>query len=55
MMGLAPTRTATVVARTDCDLLCLDHKDMLVAFRYYALVLHRMNVDSNHAIGIIPR
>ena len=55
MMGLEPERTATVVARTDCELLCLDHKDLMVVFRYYALSLHRMNVDSNHALGIIPR
>ena len=34
MMGLEPKRMATVVARTDCELLCLDQKDMIVAFRY---------------------
>ena len=55
MMGLEPARTATVVARTDCELLCLDHKDMLVVFRYCALLLHWINVDSNHDLGIIPR
>ena len=55
MMGLEPKRTATVVARTDCELLCLDHKDLIVVFRYCALSLHRMNVDSNHVVGIIPR
>ena len=55
MMGLEPKRTATVVARTDCELLCLSNKDMVVAFRYRPLLLRWMNVDSNHALGIIPR
>ena len=54
MMGLEPARTATVVARTDCELLCLDHKDMVVAFRYCPLLLRWLNVDSNHALGLIP-
>ena len=34
MMGLEPTRTVTIVARTDCEFLCLSNKDMVVAFRY---------------------
>ena len=55
MMGLEPKRTATIVARTDCELLCLSNKDMVVAFRYCPLLLRWMNVDSNHALGIIPR
>ena len=55
MMGLEPKRTATIVARTDCELLCLDHKDMVVAFRYCPLSLRWVNVDSNHTLGLIPR
>ena len=54
MMGLEATRTATIVARTDCELLCLSNKDMVVAFRYCPLLLRWMNVDSNHALGLIP-
>jgi CRP-like cAMP-binding protein len=42
MMGLEPERTATIVARTDCELLCLDHKDMLVAFRHYPEVMEHI-------------
>jgi CRP-like cAMP-binding protein len=42
MMGLEPQRTATVVARTDCELLCLDHKDMLVVFRNYPEVMEHI-------------
>ena len=54
MMGLEPTRTATIVARTNCELLCLSNKDMVVAFRYCPLFLRWVNVDSNHALGLIP-
>ena len=54
MLGLEPKRAETIVARTDCELLCLSNIDMVTAFRYCPLLLRRMNVDSNHALGLIP-
>ena len=46
MLGLEPKRTATIVAKTHCKLLCLANKDMVVAFRsIISYSLHVMGAD----------
>ena len=42
MLGLSPKRTATVVAKTECELFCLCSKDVLLTFRPYPEILEHI-------------